>query len=176
MLSRIIANTPVWVWALLLALLWLGFSQTRARSAGLPRILILPVVMTGLSLSGTISSFGVAPMILLTWIAATAIMVWLVSRRPAPAPTRYNRNTDLFLLPGSWMPMALILGIFSIKYVVGATLAMRPELAKGIEFSATIAALYGALSGVFIARAARLWKLRRQARAEKGEVQPVAET
>ncbi|MCX7165162.1 MAG: hypothetical protein NTV11_02670 [Rhodocyclales bacterium] len=176
MLSRIIANTPVWVWALLLALLWLGFSQARARSAGLTRMLILPVVMTGLSLSGTISSFGLAPMILLAWIAATAIMVRLLSPRPAPAPTRYDRNTDLFHLPGSWMPMALILGIFSIKYVVGATLAMRPELAKSLEFSSTIAALYGALSGAFIARAARLWKLRRQGRAAKGEVQPVAET
>ena len=59
--------------------------------------------------------------------------------------------------------MALILGIFTIKYVVGVTLAIRPELAMSVEFSAVIATLYGALSGVFIARAARLWQLSRPA-------------
>lgn len=161
MLAQIFTNTPPWVWGLLLALLLLGFSQARARRVGVRRILILPLVMTALSLSGTLSSFGGAPGVLLAWVGGGVITVWLLSRRPAPASTRYDAASQLFWLPGSWVPMALILGIFSLKYVVGATLAMRPELARSIEFSVAFAALFGACSGVFIARAARLWKLTR---------------
>ena len=57
--------------------------------------------------------------------------------------------------------MALILSIFAIKYAVGASLGIRPDLARAVEFSAAVAALYGALAGAFIARAPRLWQLRR---------------
>lgn len=159
MLSRIIANTPIWVWGLLLALLVLGISQARARNMGLRRMFILPMVMTGLSVLGTVSGFGFAPMVLLAWAVATCLMVWLVIRRPVPAFTRYDTATGLFYLPGSWIPMALILGIFSIKYVAGVTLAMQPALAASIGFATAVSALYGAMSGVFIGRAGRLWRI-----------------
>jgi len=159
MVLRILTNTPVWVWGLLLVLLWLGFSQTRARSIGLRRILILPLVMTGLSLSGTISSFGVAPLVLLAWAITTGIGTWLVIRRPVPQSTRYDSTMKVFFLPGSWLPLGLILGIFAIKYATGATLVMHPALANSTGFSTAVGALYGAFTGVFIGRAGRLWRL-----------------
>ena len=162
MLSNIVVRTPLWVWGLLLALLMLGLSQTRTRSVGLRRILILPLAMTCLSLSGTVLSFGVVPMTVLMWILAISATAWLLIRRPAAAETRYDSAAGLFHLPGSWLPMALIMAIFTIKYAVGIALALRPGLATNLEFSMAIAGLYGALSGVFIARAGRLWKLSRQ--------------
>lgn len=161
MLAQIIAHTPAWVWWLLLALLWLGYSQTRARQVGLPRLLLLPLAMTGLSLSGTLSSLGLSARLLLVWFIAWAVTAWLLARRPAPAAARYDPHTGLFQLPGSWAPLALILGIFCIKYAVGATLAINPDLARGAEFAVAVATIYGALGGVFIARAVRLWRLSR---------------
>lgn len=65
MFSRILANTPAWVWGLLLALLLLGVSQARARRLTPPRLLILPLLMCLLSLAGTWSSFGPAPAVTL---------------------------------------------------------------------------------------------------------------
>ena len=159
MLSSIVTHTPIWVWGLLLLLLMLGFSQTRARSVGMRRILILPLVMTGLSLSGTVSSFGLVPEAVLMWALAIGLTAWLLIRRPAKAQTRYDSASGLFHLPGSWQPMALILGIFTVKYAVGTTLALHPEMATNAEFSIVVGGLYGALSGVFMARAGRLWKL-----------------
>lgn len=38
MLNQILANTPRWVWGLLLALLWLGLSQAVTRSTSLELI------------------------------------------------------------------------------------------------------------------------------------------
>ncbi|MEI8325617.1 MAG: DUF6622 family protein, partial [Betaproteobacteria bacterium] len=61
MLNQILSNTPRWVWVLLLALLGLGLSQAVTRSASLKRITILPLVLVGLSLSGTLSAFGADP-------------------------------------------------------------------------------------------------------------------
>ena len=161
-ITRIIANTPTWVWALLLALLWLGLSQTRTRQVGRRRVLILPLVMTGLSLSGIGSSFGYSAELCLAWTASAAVVVGLLLARPAPAAGHYDHRTGLLHLPGSWLPLALILCIFAIKYTVGASLAIRPDLAQAVWFSASVSALYGALAGTFIARAVGYWKLSRE--------------
>lgn len=162
MLVRILANTPIWVWGLLAALLALGASQLFTRSASLMRVMILPAAMTGLSLYGTLSVFGAAPAGLLAWCAAAGMAVPLVLRRPLPARTRYDAATRRFTLPGSGLPLLLILGIFLTKYVVGVMLAMRPALAGDAGFAPAVAALYGAFSGVFIGRALRLWRLAKQ--------------
>ena len=159
MLDQIITNTPRWVWALLAALLWLGLSQALPRSASLKRITIMPVAMTGLSLYGTVTAFGAEPQLLLLWLAAASLMLVLLMQRSVPEATRYDPATRRFALPGSWVPLMLILGLFVTKYVVGAASAMQPALAREAGFSVGFAMLYGAFSGVFLARAARLWRL-----------------
>lgn len=159
MLSQIFANTPGWVWGLLLALLWLGLSQAVTRTASLKRITLLPLAMSGLSLYGTVAAFGAGPQLLLVWMCAGALALTLVLQQALPEATRYDPATRRFTLPGSWVPLLLILGIFVTKYFVGAVTAMQPALAHGASFSLGFAALYGAFAGIFLARAARLWCL-----------------
>ncbi len=159
MLNQILTNTPPWVWVLLLALLWLGWSQTRARSASLRRITLMPLAMTGLSLYGTLTAFGAEPLVMLTWLGAGGVMATLVVQQALPQATHYDSETRRFALPGSWVPLMLILGIFMTKYVVGAVTAMQPALTRDVSFSLGFGALNGVFSGVFLARAARLWRL-----------------
>ena len=71
---------------------------------------------------------------------------------------RWAYQTNL-ALPGSWVPLALILGIFMKKYVVGFMTAMQPSLAQDANFAVPIAALYCAFSGVFLAGSIRSWRL-----------------
>ena len=80
-------------------------------------------------------------------------------RSTAPAGARYCNASRRFDLPGSAMPLVLIMGIFLTKYLVGVELAMQPALARDSAFALQIAALYGAFSGLFVARAMRLWRL-----------------
>ncbi|WP_310449903.1 DUF6622 family protein [Sulfuritalea sp.] len=160
MISRILANTPAWVWGLLLALLLLGVSQARARRPTPPRLLILPLLMCLLSLAGTWSSFGPAPAVTLAWAVAAAVVGGLASRLPAPRGSGFDSATDRFLLPGSWLPMALILAIFVLRYALGVMLAIDPDLARERPFALAVASLYGALAGAFMARAGRVWRLR----------------
>jgi hypothetical protein len=159
MLSQIFANTPGWVWGLLLALLWLGLSQAVTRTASLKRITLLPLTMTGLSLYGTVTAFGAGPQLLLVWLSACALALTLVLQQALPEATRYDPATRRFTLPGSWLPLLLMLGIFMTKYLVGTVSAMQPALAHDAGFSLVFGALYGAFAGIFLARAARLWRL-----------------
>lgn len=159
MLIQIITRTPVWVWAILGLLLWVGLKQSVPRSVGLRRITVLPLVMVGLSLAGMLTAFGTGHHALLAWGAAAAVAAAVVMQLNFPQATRYNSWTQQFELPGSWTPLVLMVGIFITKYAVGVTLAMHPELARDALFSQSMAALYGGFSGVFVGRAARLWRL-----------------
>lgn len=156
---QILSFTPLWVWGLLIALLALGLSQTRDRSASLKRIVIMPVAMTAFSLWGTISAFGATAAVLGIWSVAAAALLLAVMLCFGPAQAAYDTKTRLFQLPGSWVPMALIAGIFLTKYAAGAAMAMRPELKFDLAFALALATVYGAFSGMFAGRAARLLRL-----------------
>lgn len=159
MFTQIMLNTPVWVWILLAALLALGYSQTRSRSIGLRRLVIIPVAMIVLSLYGTVSAFGPSPVVLGAWLAACAVVVSLVVLRPAPMGTAYDGLRGSYTIPGSWLPLFVILGIFCTKYAVGVTLAMHSSMAQHTLFATLAGSLYGLFSGFFAGRAFRLWRL-----------------
>lgn len=164
MLLAIVQRTPVWVWVLLAALIALGVSQCFTRSAGLRRVLLVPIAMTLFSGWGIYSAFGGAAHrgeILALWLALTcaaaALSLWL--HRAPPAGTRYDPSSRRFRLPGSAWPMLLIVGIFLVKYVVGVELALQPALAQDSHFAMQIALVYGFINGLFAARAGRLLRL-----------------
>ena len=161
-ITSILKNTPTWVWGLLVTLLALGLSQVRTRNVSATRMAIMPVAMTGLSLWGTISAFGNSPQfgyVLLVWAAGMALMAGLIGTQAAPQGARYEAATRSFNVPGSWLPLVLILGIFMTKYIVGVELAMKPTLAQDGQYTLIVGALYGLFSGSFTGRAARLWRL-----------------
>jgi uncharacterized membrane protein len=162
MIVQFLGRTPLWVWPLLAALIALGLSQARARSASLARITVMPVAMTGFSVWGTVSAFGGSPMfgyVMLAWMFAAAVMLAVVAPTALPRGTAYDVPTRTFSLPGSWGPLVLILGIFLTKYAVGATLALQPGMARHGLFALAVGGLYGLFSGIFAGRAARLWRL-----------------
>jgi hypothetical protein len=162
MLLMILRSTPTWVWGLLAALLWLGFTQTRDRQAGLLRVSLMPVVMMGLAIGGMTSAFGSSPMFgyaMLMWMLAVAVMFAFVGMTRAPEGTRYDATTRSFFLPGSGVPLLLIAGIFLTRYIVNVDVAMQASLARDGQYTLIVGALYGLTSGIFLGRAARLWRM-----------------
>ena len=163
-LGQMLRRTPTWVWGLLAALLALGASQLFARRASLVRVSVMPVAMTGFSLYGMVSVFGRSEQL------GTALALWLLAaaassalalqwRKTAPMGTRFDAASRSFELPGSAVPLALIVGIFLTKYVVGIEVAMQSTLPQDSLFATSVALLYGAFNGIFVARAMRLWRL-----------------
>lgn len=167
--GAILKNTPTWVWGLLAALTWLGLTQLRDRSAGMARVTVMPVAMTGFSVWGTFSAFGASPQfaaVLASWFGAAVVVAAIVASTRAPAT--YDAGEGRFFLKGSWVPLALILGIFMTKYVVGVELAMQPQLARDGQFTLLVGTLYGFFNGLFAGRAIRLWRLAMQPQSLAG--------
>jgi hypothetical protein len=159
-IGAILRNTPVWVWGLLTGFVALGSTQLRDRSASLVRVSIMPVAMTVFSLWGTVSAFGgssLLPQVLAVWAAAAAISYAPIALLRVDA--QYDAATRTYALQGSVVPLLLIIAIFLVKYVVGVELAMAPRTVQDSQFVLTVAAVYGMFSGIFIGRAARLWRL-----------------
>lgn len=159
MLLQILSSTPKWVFGLFALLLWLGARQLIASRVSLTRITIMPVAMTGLAVYGVLSAFGDSPGALVGWLVAAMSLVALVLQRPLPVTTRYDAATRSFEIAGSFVPLALMMGLFFTKYVVGVEMAMHPELAHQHDLALGIGTLYGAFSGVFTGRGIRLWRL-----------------
>lgn len=162
MLGTILKNTPTWVWGLAAALLALGLSQVRQRSVGQVRMALIPLTMTGLSLWGTLSAFGASlsfGYVMLAWALGALLMIGLLAPRAPQAGAAYDSATRSFQVPGSLVPLVLILGIFLTKYIVGVELAMQPALAQDGSYGVAVGGLYGVFSGAFAGRAARLWRL-----------------
>jgi predicted dienelactone hydrolase len=165
-IGAIVRHTPPWVGVLFLALLALGASQLRASQRGLARVTTMPVFMALMALWGLWSAFGQsgqAQLALALWAAAglkSALAVYLMPGLQA-RNVRFDAERKVFHVPGSWVPMALILGIFLTKYAVGVELAINPLMARDTWFVAAVSTLYGLMSGVVLGRAVRLVLLAR---------------
>lgn len=159
MILTILRNTPMWAYALFAGLLFLGYIQSRTRTLPLPRVLLVPVVMVTFSLYGVLSAFGTGTLPIAAWavllLASTAGFAALdLSRGATYAAGR-------FTVPGSWLPMAVILVIFFARYAINVGLAMNPSLRDVLAFALAASAGYGLASGFFAGRAAGLiWRTR----------------
>jgi hypothetical protein len=170
MLTHIVKGTPIWVWGLLVALLALGISQLADRTPSLRRVVLVPVAMLGFALFGMVSAFGSGPQlgpVALAWAAAAIAATGLMLQLRTPAGTRFDAASASFWVPGSSVPLLLILGIFLTKYIVGIELALNPAQARDASFVLPVGLLYGAFNGIFIARAVRLLRLARQSAAPR---------
>jgi hypothetical protein len=164
MLSQIVSGTPLWVWALLVGLSLLGVSQLAPRVASRARVVRIAFLMAAFSLYGTISAFGTSPQVLACWLAAAGAVGCGVLRIPLAGGTRFLAEARAFEIPGSWAPLALMLGIFTMKYLAGVLVTMHAPVVRDALFGPVLGLLYGAFSGAFLGRAGRLLLLARQTR------------
>jgi uncharacterized membrane protein len=166
MAGQIVSHTPAFVWFVLAALIVLGALQARERRVSLARVTALPALMVVLSLWGTASLFATGPhvaAVLAAWTASALAAFLVVVRRAPPAGTRFDAATGSFVVPGSWMPMLLVVGVFALRYATNVALAIQPPLGADVSFGTAIAACSGLFTGIFAARAARLRPLARRA-------------
>ncbi|AOS81066.1 MULTISPECIES: DUF6622 family protein [Hydrogenophaga] len=153
---QILSHTPAWVFALFVVLLAFGLMQTRTRRVRKLPALLLPAGMVALSLAGVQSSFGLRPLPLLAWAAALAVAALLGYRWFRDDRVKYDAATATFFIPGSWAPLAVIMAIFLAKYAYAVMLAMKAEVIASALFVIALSAVYGLLSGYFVARAINL--------------------
>jgi hypothetical protein len=153
--SQVIRHTPSYVWAILAALIVLGLMQWSDHTVTRARLALAPLGLGAFSLWGATVAFGAHPAIVTAWIGgiALAFMVnrwlrWPRDVRPA--------GSGGFRLQGSPWPLVAMLSMFALRYAVAVTLVFHRDWAAHAGFSLPLALTYGALSGLFAARAWRI--------------------
>jgi hypothetical protein len=161
MAGQIVSHTPPMVWALLAGLVALGLSQARERRVGLARATMLPLAMVALSLWGTASLYGHGPhlpLVLGAWLVPASAAFFAVARTAPARGTQFDPVAKVFVVPASWLPMLLIVGVFVLRYATNVALALHPELASDAGFCVSTTLVSAGFTGIFGGRAARLWQ------------------
>lgn len=156
MIIAILSHTPRWVFALFFGLIYQGFRQSKAQAVSAKRLLVLPLAMLGMSFLGVSSTFGSGSLALACWLGALGIGAALALVLVNAKSVSYSSATRAFNLPGSWLPLFLMMGIFFTKYIVGAGLSQHPGLLDLPGFVGVASAAYGFWSGVFFGRTMKI--------------------
>jgi len=163
MIVQIMQHTPAWVWMLLAALIYFGYLQSRIRAVSRPRLFALPAAMLGLSLYSLFATFGPTRVGFVAWLAGGMLagLVYRVFKQAAGAG--YAPDTRVYTIPGSWLPLALMLAIFVTRYAVAVAIAIDASLRQASTFVVIAGLAYGFLSCTFAARAHAVVRAARQA-------------
>jgi hypothetical protein len=160
---QVIKHTPLWVWAILLALSALGLRQLQSRALKPYVVLLAPAAffVLGLVTSGRSTAAFAA------WAAALLLVasgVYLCLRPIGTA--RFDALSQRIHVPGSAWPLFFMLTIFLLNYVVNVAQAIEPSLLKRTLWQLGTPAALGALSGGFLGRSLSLFALSRGAVAQ----------
>ena len=167
-----ISKIPVWVPAILILLVFLGYRQSRTRLITPKTAIVIAVIMLGLSLSGVANAFGLSPIALSCWLLGIGAPAALGFKTISPAGMSSALPSGAVRVPGSWLPMGLMLGIFFVKFGLGFAAGLNSPLLGQLWFGGAASLLLGLLSGGFVARALaiRRFSLGAEKQAEQFEI------
>ena len=160
----ILAHTPVWVFPVIGAVLWLGSRGLRERTMSLGLLFLLPLVILTLSVG---SSVGAAanPLAALTgWAAAAALgtaVGWSVSRAPRSIDVAAGR----IVVHASVIPLLVIIAIVTWRYAFGYLYGRYPQLRADGDYALALIAGNALLGGVMLGRVGSYAAAYRRARS-----------
>lgn len=167
MIMSVLQNTPVWVWILAAVLVRLGALQTRDRTVFPWLTAAVPILFIALSLSGVVRGAGgsgaaapaVAAVSLTAWLAGFAGVWSLGHRRLGVHGARWLEAERRIHVPGSWLPLFLMVGLFALRYLSAVAAALAPALSRDPRYLVGCNLIFGAFAAVFWIRARSLRRL-----------------
>jgi hypothetical protein len=126
----ILTHTPAWVWALFALVLFMGYQRTRDRTVQLWRMLLFPVIMIVLAVSGIVGAGADTLPAIAVGLVVGGVSGWLLERDGA---TRRLANGRLWLR-GEWWSFVQIVLILGFHYAAAVLAAVNPALAADLVF------------------------------------------
>lgn len=148
-------HTPLWVYILFFCLLALGLHQMRDRLVRQSTAFLMPVAMFGFSFWGVYSTFGLTTLSLIPWLAGFSFSAFIARRVFLRTALSFDSLHSRFFIPGSLVPLAVIMSIFFTKYAMAVAQA-RTGTVWGTASTIGLSAFLGACSGYFAARSLAL--------------------
>lgn len=159
----IAAHIPPWVYAIFAGLLFLGVRQSRTRLVAPHTASIVALSMLALSLYGVVAAFGAHALPLAAWTLGVGLSATF--GRGLFGPRGLQRAESAVRMPGSWLPLALMMAIFAAKFGLGFATAVHHPVISQPWFPVLGSLVFGLLSGAFTARALAVMAFVRRAAA-----------
>ncbi|MDF2370632.1 MAG: DUF2306 domain-containing protein [Rhizobiaceae bacterium] len=149
----IMENTPLWVWPLFAGLLLLGCRDRIIRPW---QLFAAPAVVAALSLYNLMSAglFLSAFAGFALGVVPGAYLGDAFGRRDRLA----MREGGRIAVPGEWLSMAVLLGVFVLRYANGFVTAMAPDMRHDPVWLASCGLLSGLLAALVVARCRAQWR------------------
>ena len=142
---EILKGTPFWVYLLLIVLIYKGIRALTPTTMRVKKLIILPAVFFILSLHKITN-----PYYYILFLIIGIIVGWLLYLR---VKVKADKDKKLIGLPGSVLPLILIILAFVKGYYFGYESAVHPEYLKQHWYILTSLIVSGVFSGIFIGRA-----------------------
>lgn len=145
--AGILANTPLWVWALLALLVWLGSLGLKRRRMALRRVVVIPAVFILWGLSGLTARPFDAGTIAALWLGGL-VAGFTLGLATGPRLIGVDRARREVELPASGWPLARNLIIFFTHYALTVLAAiLTAQKAALLQADITVS---GVSAGYFI--------------------------
>ncbi|MHB9148052.1 MAG: hypothetical protein ACYC2U_06660 [Candidatus Amoebophilus sp.] len=151
---NILTGTPLKVWILLWYFVYTGIKAIKPQTIWLPKLFILPLIITGLSVAGLLKQPNTMQSTM--WYSYLAsfvlggLMSWLFFRN---TQLIIDRATKSVTLPGGYITLFLLLGIFILNYFWDYMHAIYPTFFT-LPVNCFKIASSGLLAGLSMGRAA----------------------
>ncbi|WP_244817109.1 DUF6622 family protein [Caballeronia sp. Lep1P3] len=164
-LQAILAGTPVWVWVLLAVLVSRGLKAMKGGTAPLSKLAVVPAVFAAWGVlhivTGPAAGWETAAMWLVGGLAGAGVGVALAKR----SGLTVDRAQRTVTVPGSIVPMLLILATFASKFWIGFELATGGAAGVDSMFVVLNGLVSGVVAGIFAGRFLVYWLALRPAPA-----------
>lgn len=150
-MTAILQHTPSWVWVLLAFLVFRGVQSMRGGTTKIYRLAIVPVIFTLWGLYGLITQPTMNWLACSAWLAGVLLGLasgFAMARRSAMTADRIHGTITL---PGSPVPLMLMLLIFIVKFWLGFALATHATPPDS-PYPILAALVSGLVAGIFVGR------------------------
>ncbi|WP_244849369.1 DUF6622 family protein [Caballeronia sp. SL2Y3] len=141
-LQTVMAGTPAWVWVLLAVLVSRGLKAMKGGTAPLSKLAVVPAIFAAWGVLHVVTGPDAGWEPAATWLIGGAIGSGIGAMLAKSSSIAVDRVRRTVTVPGSVVPMLLILATFASKFFIGF------ELATGAGVESTWAVLNALISGV----------------------------
>ncbi len=155
-LISLIISTPWWVFIIFGYLLFVGFKATQPRTVPLVLLFIMPILLNIWSLINFCRNSSTIYPQLFWWLAmfmsGLIIGFFIHNKRTIII----NRQAMTVHLPGSWIPLILIMSVFIVKYYFGYACAIAISANDCIAYQLYKSYFSAFASGIFMGNVAHI--------------------
>jgi hypothetical protein len=125
---QIITKVPLFVFPLFPIFLHVGLRARRGSSFPIAVLVLIPSLFFGLSLFLFLGKYGTNPGAILSWFFSFAVGGSIGFFYTQKIKLQFDREKKRVEIPGSWIPLILLMSIFVSKFSLGMISSMMPHL------------------------------------------------